>query len=82
MNKADKLLERMCASKTGWRPDDLDDLYKGFGFEVHEGRRHTMYIHPKYPELRATVSRHRSLAIGYIQHAIKLIEQLKKLEGE
>ncbi|OGX32975.1 MAG: hypothetical protein A3F87_01285 [Omnitrophica WOR_2 bacterium RIFCSPLOWO2_12_FULL_51_24] len=82
MDKADKLLERMRASKAGWRPNDLDDLYKGFGFETYEGRRHTMYIHPKYQGLRATVSRHRTLAIGYIQHALKLIEQLKTLEGE
>jgi hypothetical protein len=39
-----------------------------------------MYIHPDFPELKATVTRHRSLAIGYIQYAIKLIDKLKKLK--
>lgn len=61
-------------------PDDLQTLYVGFGFECKEGRGHTIYIHPEYPELRATVARHRSLAIGYIQTAISLIEKLQELK--
>lgn len=78
------MLEKMRNTKAGWGPDDLHALYIGFGFEFREGRGHTIYIHPKYPELRATVARHRSLAIGYIQTAISLIDKLqefKKGEG-
>lgn len=82
MDKSEKLLEQMRASKVGWRFNDLEDLYKGFGFETHEGSKHTMYIHSMYPQLRATVTRHRTLAIGYIQHALKLIKELKKMEGK
>jgi len=41
-----------------------------------------MYIHSEFPELRATVTRHRSLPIGYIQFAIKLIDRLRKLKEE
>jgi len=40
-----------------------------------------MYIHPDFPELKATVTRHRSLPMGYIQFAIKLIDRLKKIKG-
>lgn len=82
MTAAEKLLARMRQSKSGWKYKDLDTLYCGFGFEVHEGKGHTMYIHPDFPQLRATVTRHRSLPIGYIQYAIKLVDELKKLQGE
>lgn len=71
-------MARMRQSKTGWGFNDLDALYRGFGFEVREGGKHTMYIHPRFPELRATVARHRSLPIGYVQHAIRLIEELER----
>ena len=81
MDNARKLLARMRQSKSGWRFKDLDTLYKGFGFEAREGGKHAMYIHPKYHQLRATVSRQRSLPIGYVQHAIKLIDEVMKLEG-
>lgn len=82
MSSAKKLLTRMRQSKSGWRYDDLDALYRGFGFEVHEGSKHAMYIHPQLSQLRATVARHRSLPVGYIQHAIKLIDQLITLQEE
>lgn len=80
MSPADKLFIRMRQSKTGWGFNDLDSLYRGFGFEVRDGGKYTMYIHPKFPKLRATVARHRSLPIGYIQHALQLIDKLKDLE--
>ena len=81
MNSAEKLLVKMQASKrAGWGYADLKDLYVGFGFEMERGSKHTMFIHPTYPQLRATVARHRTLAVGYVQHAVKMIEQLKRLE--
>lgn len=82
MSKTEKLLEKMRNSKAGWSADDLHTLYIGFGFDFREGGKHIIYIHPEYPELRATVARHSTLAIGYIQHAINLIDKLKKLKGE
>jgi len=81
MSNAEKLLGRMLRSKKGWRFNDLQSLYLGFGFEKYEGGKHTMYIHPDFPQLKATVTRHKSLPIGYIQFAIKLIERLKELKG-
>lgn len=82
MSRSDKLLEKMRRSKTGWKFNDLESLYIKFGFEKYEGGKHTMYIYPNFPELRATVTRHKSLAIGYIQHAIKLIDRLKELKED
>lgn len=78
MSKAEKLLEKMRNSKVGWTFNDLHTLYVGFGFEFREGGKHTIYIHPDFPELRATVARHSPLPVGYIQHAMKLIDNLKE----
>lgn len=82
MSQADKILEKMRNSKAGWGVDDLHALYVGFGFEFRQGGKHIIYIHPEFPELRATVARHGTIAIGYIQHAISLIDKLKKLREE
>jgi hypothetical protein len=81
MTSAEKLYQRMRRTKAGWKPSDLDRLYRGFGFEVREGAKHTLYIHPEFPNLRATVTRSRSLAVGYIEHALELIEALKQERG-
>jgi hypothetical protein len=81
MTSAEKLYQRMRRTKAGWRPSDLDKLYRGFGFEVVEGAKHTLYIHPEFPNLRATVTRGRSLAVGYIEHALELIKALKERRG-
>ena len=81
MSSVDHLLERMRASKAGWRDTDLRKLYLGLGFQLKEGGKHCVYIHPKYPELRATVTRSRFLAKGYITHALNLAERLRELEA-
>lgn len=82
MREAEKILARMRASKADWGCTDLERLYLGFGFEMEQGSRHTMFIHPRYPQLRATVGRHRSLAVGYVHHAISTIDELLRLEAD
>jgi hypothetical protein len=82
MSSIQDLLERMRRSKAGWTFADLEKLYIGLGFEVREGGKHRVYIHPAFPELRATVTRSHSLAKGYIQHALHLAERLKEMEME
>ena len=47
-----------------------------------EGGKHRLYVHPKFPQLRATVTRSRSLVKGYIEHALDLAERLSKMEAE
>jgi hypothetical protein len=77
-----KLLQRMRASKSGWKRADLDKLYAGFGFHIAHGTSHDIARHPNHPELRTTPPRHKFLAKGYVEYAIKLIDKLHELEKE
>ena len=81
MRECEKILNQLRATKNGWGEDDLRKLYVGFGFEEY-GNKHAVFVHPDYPQLRATVGRHRSLATGYAAYAVKLIEQLKSFQEE
>lgn len=82
MSAAQRLLDRMRATKHGWKPRDFRRLYEGFGFERHEGGGHTIYQHPDYPMLVATVARHQTLATGYAVDAVKLIDLLTELQAQ
>lgn len=81
MDPVEYLLERMQRTKAGWTFDDLERLYVGLGFEIKEGGKHRLYIHPKFLQLRATVTRHRLLPKGYVSHAVRLAKMLKELES-
>ena len=61
---------------------DILRLDEGFGFESRQGGSHLIFFHPVHRHLRATIARHRSLAVGYVQTAISLIEALKALESK
>lgn len=76
-DKATKLLERMRRSTANWTRRDLDTLYIGFGFNIRIGKKHDVVSHPEYPELRATLPKHSSIAKGYVTFAVKLIDQLQ-----
>ena len=78
---AEKLLQRMRQSKQGWGQYDLEVLYTGFQFKYRDKGGHRVYWHPRHRELIATVARHDTLAIGYIQYAIKMIDRLLELEN-
>lgn len=72
------LLERMRRTRSGWGEDDLDRLYRSFGFrEITRPRApHRVYVHPDHPDLRATVARKKSLPKGYATTAVRLIDKL------
>ena len=80
MSAADDLFEQMSRSKAGWTAEDLETLYRGFGFSRREGGKHVVYSHPVHRELRATVTRSKSLPVGYIQTALKLVRRLRELQ--
>jgi hypothetical protein len=73
-----ELLEQMRRRRSGWGEEDFDRLYRRFGFrEITRSRApHRVYVHPEFPDLRATVGRHRSLAKGYATTAVRLVETL------
>lgn len=73
--RAHKLLERMRASKAGWKRNDLDRLYERFGFIIKHGGRHDKVYHPEYPQIFAFLPRHTKLARGYVEQAVKNIDK-------
>ena len=75
--KAEKLLERMRKSKSGWTSQDLVRLYRGFGFEIRNGRRHDVVSHPDHPSLRQTLPRRLKGSTPYVSEAIKMIDNMK-----
>jgi predicted RNA binding protein YcfA (HicA-like mRNA interferase family) len=79
-SKAEKLLEQMRRSKSNWKRADLDKLYEGFGFIISHGGSHDIIKHPDFPELRTTLPRHRELAKGYVEFAVKIIDRLLYLQ--
>lgn len=77
-----ELLERMRRGKSGWKLRDLHELYVGFGFETIEGGKHRLYVHPRYSDLRATVTRSSKLPVGYVATAVKLVDRLIARGGQ
>lgn len=75
----EKLLASMRRSKAGWGWNDVDRLYTSFGFTKREGGKHTIYVFPRSPTLRAVVARHRSLPVGYVATALRLIDKARAL---
>jgi len=67
----------MRRSKAGWSYEDLEKLYVEHGFRVRYGG-HSVFNHVRFPELRTTVPRSRSLAKVYIRIAITLIDEVKR----
>jgi hypothetical protein len=72
----------MRQSAANWTREDLERLYEGFGFNIRHGSKHDIVKHPDYPQLRATLPRHTTLAKAYIRTAVKLIDELENLRGE
>ena len=78
-----KLLAAMRQSPQGRRRRDLDRLYTSYGFTKKEGAKHTVYSHPRFPSLFATVTRTRKdLPLGYVKTAVRLIDELEAKERE
>ncbi|MDI6770316.1 MAG: type II toxin-antitoxin system HicA family toxin [Anaerolineales bacterium] len=81
-SKAEKLLEQMRNSKSNWKRADLDKLYEEFGFVISHGGSHDIVKHPDFPLLRTSLPRHRVLAKGYVEFAVKLVDRLLELQKE
>lgn len=81
-NKAEKLLQKMRVSKANCTLGDLYAVYNAFGFTIRNGKKHDRVKHPQYTWLKATLPRkHTSIALGYFDHAVKTIDELKRLES-
>lgn len=78
---ADKLLQRMRDSASGWRPQEVDRLLTGFGFRCKQGKKHSIYEHEEHSDLSMSVPRHRSLRDWVVEDAVDLIDRLERRKG-
>jgi len=81
-SKASKLLERARRSKNGWTRDEIDRLYKGYGFIIESGGNHDKVTHPDFPQLITALPRHKRVASYIVRQAIQLIDRLTELQDE
>jgi hypothetical protein len=76
--QANKLLQRAKDSPYGWTRNEIDKLYKSFGFIINRGNNHDIVKHPELSNnLKGTLTRSSGeLHPDYVRHAVKLIEIL------
>lgn len=82
-SKAEKLLQNMRVSKANCTLGDLYAIYGAFGFKMRIGKKHDTVEHPRYTWLKATLPRKHTtgIALGYFDHAVKTIDELRRLES-
>lgn len=73
---AEKLLTKAKNTQSGWNRQEIDRLYKGFGFIIRHGSNHDIVSHPDYPNLRETLPRHGIIKPVYVRRAVRLINAL------
>jgi hypothetical protein len=78
--KAIKTLAAMRNSAAGWKQEDIERVYLGFGFDVWSGKNHDIARHPKYREIQGMWPRHGSIAKAYIRELIRNIDLLSEIE--
>jgi hypothetical protein len=81
MGTADKILDRLRASPNNCTRHDLEAIYLANGFEIRKGN-HDIAKHTKYKFLRGTLPNHKSFAIAYVTIAIKLIDEVLRLQKQ
>ena len=68
-------------SPNGWKQNDIERVYLGYGFDIWSGKNHDNARHPVYRQLRAQWPRHGKVAKVYVYQLIELIDQLEELES-
>jgi len=83
VSKAEKNLDKMRKSQSGWKRTDVDRIYEHFGFIIDpKGGNHDKVYHPDYPHLVTFLPRHRKVAGYIIKQLIGNIDRLKNLQDE
>lgn len=72
-SSSEKLFEKAKKTQSGWKRQEIDRLYEGFGFIIRQGSSHDIVSHPDYPHLRQTLPRQRKIKPVYVRQAVKLI---------
>lgn len=72
-----KWLAKARSKKAGWRASEMARLYRAWGFFEETGGRDTKYVHEKYPDLVAYVTRSSGeISKAYVSDALELMEEL------
>lgn len=81
--KQSRLLERARVSPGGWNRNEIDRLYKAFGFIIWSASNHDIAEHPVHKHLKATLTRSSGdIHRDYVTKAVELIDELKALEEQ
>jgi hypothetical protein len=76
-----RLLQHAKNSPYGWRREELDKLYKQYGFIIENGKKHDIVRYPGIPDLITTLTRSSSeLHPDYVRYAVTMIETLLELK--
>lgn len=75
-SSAKKLYERAKRRPNGWRRQEIDRLYYGFGFIIRSGSSHDIVSHPDNSYLRETLPRSNDVKPVYVRRAVRLIDTL------
>ena len=78
MASARNLLARMQRTSVGFTSEEVRRVYQWLGFDFRDKGDHTVYFHPEFPDLMASVTRSRSLPPGYIRHLVGLADRLEE----
>lgn len=81
-SKASKLLEKARRSRGDWKRNDLEALYKGYGFLIDHGAKHDIVYHEQYDDLVQTLPRHRKVQRAYVKKAVELIDRLLAMQEQ
>ena len=74
----EKLLARIRQSSANCKREELIALYIAFGFKIENRTNHDIAVHTKFPELRATIGRHKRLSVAYFRTAVRLVDAVKR----
>ncbi|MFQ5798868.1 MAG: type II toxin-antitoxin system HicA family toxin [Bacteroidota bacterium] len=75
-SRAEKLLNGMRRSRSGWGQKDFERLLEGYDFEKKGHGKHQKYYHPEFPDLWISIPRHHKLKEWVAEDAVKLIDEL------
>ena len=76
MTRRGKLRTRLERSKGVSRRRDIVRYYTVHGFESREGGKHTVFHHPRHPDIMGIVARHRMLDVAYAKTALRAVDKL------
>lgn len=70
----------MRRTRHGFRPADVEAVYRANGFSCTHGAKHDLFQHRRYLELVTTVRRSDPIKPGYIGDLLALVDEAAQRE--